>query len=289
MRILLLCMFLASSIVAIAQDSGSKEIPAKVENGYKWKMVKNCSNNFNSDGKSDQFNTNWKDMYMGKWRGPGLSYFNESHSEIIDGKLVLKATRKTGTKKVNCGIVTSKQTIIYPVFVEARIKPCNQVLSSNIWLLSMDSKREIDILEIYAGDRPSEVKNAQQASHNYHVFMRDQTGIKENFAFPQHHTLPNNEPYRNDFHNFGMYWKSPSEIDFYIDGELVNTLRKENMTDPDNQFFDRPMHIILDVEDHEWRSNKGIVATDEELADDMKNKMYIDWIRVYKPVKKLFK
>lgn len=269
-----------------AQDYKVKKVPAKAEKGYKWELDKTCSNDFNASSKEDALSPYWKDMYMGNWRGPGLSYFNESHSSVENGKLVLKASRKDETNKVNCGIITSKETVVYPVFVEARIKPCNQVLSSNLWLLSKDSKREIDILEIYAGDRPSEVKKAQSASHNYHVFMRDHTGIKENFSFVQYHKLKDNEPYRNDFHRFGMYWKNPTDIDFYIDGKLVNTLRKENMTDPDSLYFDRPMHLIFDVEDHDWRSKKGIVATDEELADDSKNKMYVDWIRVYKPIKK---
>ncbi|MGF1816900.1 RICIN domain-containing protein, partial [Vibrio splendidus] len=48
--------------------------------------------------------------------------------------------------------------------------------------------------------------------------------------------------------------------------------------------MDEEMFIILDTEDHSWRSEAGIIASDADLADNSKNKMYVDWIRVYKPV-----
>jgi len=41
--------------------------------------------------------------------------------------------------------------------------------------------------------------------------------------------------------------------------------------------------IIIDAEDHDWRSQKGITPTDQELLDEDINTMYVDWVRVYKP------
>jgi len=43
------------------------------------------------------------------------------------------------------------------------------------------------------------------------------------------------------------------------------------------------MHIIINTEDQDWRSDAGITPTDEELADDDKSIVWIDWLRVYKP------
>lgn len=48
--------------------------------------------------------------------------------------------------------------------------------------------------------------------------------------------------------------------------------------------MDQSAYIIIDTEDHDWRSEAGNVATDADLADGSKNKMYVDWVRVYKPV-----
>jgi len=42
--------------------------------------------------------------------------------------------------------------------------------------------------------------------------------------------------------------------------------------------------MILDTEDHDWRSRQGIVAKDEDLIDPTKNRMLIDWVRTYRLV-----
>ena len=258
-----------------------------IPKNFRWQLQSDLSDEFNTDGKGIAFEKQWKDNYMSKWRGPGLTEFTNNHSSVEDGNLVLKVSRKKNTNRVKCGIISSKKTVIFPVYIEARIKPCNQVLSSNLWLLSKDSKRELDMLEIYAGDRPDQKFYARKASHNYHIFIRNAktNQIEKDLKKPQYYVLPSKEPYRNDFHNFGMFWKSATEMDFYIDGLLVNSLRKEDLEDPDQLYFDRPMHIIFDIEDHDWRSKKGIVATDQELSNKNKNQMFVDWIRVYKPVK----
>ncbi|WP_053084487.1 RICIN domain-containing protein [Catenovulum maritimum] len=52
-----------------------------------------------------------------------------------------------------------------------------------------------------------------------------------------------------------------------------------------NQYnMDEEAYIIIDTKDHSWRSEAVNLATDADLADDSKNKMYVDWIRVYEPI-----
>lgn len=43
--------------------------------------------------------------------------------------------------------------------------------------------------------------------------------------------------------------------------------------------------MILDTEDHTWRSRQGIVAQDGDLADPAKNRVLVDWVRTYRLVK----
>ncbi|AWB66240.1 hypothetical protein C2869_07230 [Saccharobesus litoralis] len=267
-------------------DWHSEPIPATLDKNQSWQLIEEFSDSFNYQGKSAEFTQNWQDKYMSGWRGPGLTEWSTNNSNIANGNLVLSASRKPNSNRVNTGIVTSKQPVTYPVFIEAKIKVANQVLSSNIWLLSNDSKREMDILEIYGSDRPDHEYFALRASTNYHVFIRDPetNDIIKDLHTPKKFTLPNNEPYRLDYHTFGAYWRDAWTVDFYIDGKLVRELRRKDINDPENLGLDRPMHIIFDIEDHDWRSKKGHVATDEELADETKNKMYVDWVRVYKPV-----
>ncbi|MEH0152627.1 family 16 glycosylhydrolase [Limibacter armeniacum] len=278
-------LFLLPALVR-AQDWKDMKVPAPAGEGMKWELQEQFSDDFNYEGKGAEFEQNWKDVYFNKWLGPGLTEWNNGHSEVTGGNLQIKASRKSGTDKVYCGVVTSKETVMYPVYMEASIKVSNQVLSSNFWMLSDDDTREIDALEVYGGDRPDQTWFAANMSTNYHIFERDSVNnsIIANHNKQTHHHLPNNEPWRNDYHTFGVYWKSATEMTFYIDGEVKNTFSDQNMTDPSGKFFDRPLYIIIDIEDHDWRSNQGTVATDEELADDSKNVMYVDWVRVYKPV-----
>lgn len=263
----------------------SISVPADPGEGFVWELAENYSDDFNYRGKTAEFYSKWNDTYFNAWKGPGLTEWNSDHSDVADGNLIIKASRKAGTDKVYTGVITSKTKLMYPIYMEAKIKPSNLVLSSNFWFLSEDDTRELDILEVYGSDRPDQSWFAEHMSTNYHIFERDPetNAIIENHNDQVHHTLPDDESWRKDFHTFGAYWKSPTHIDFYIDGKLVRQLREDGMTDPAGKYIDRAMFMIIDMEDHEWRSSEGIVATDAELADESKNKMFVDWVRVYKP------
>jgi len=287
-RFLILSIFVGYVLTATqAQDWSEIPVPADPGDGFIWELADNYSDDFNYAGKaSEEFTSKWNHKYHNAWTGPGLTEWNSNHSDVADGNLIITVSRKQGTDKVLCGVITSKTKLIYPIYMEAKIKASNQVLSSNFWLLSEDDTRELDILEVYGGDRDDQTWFAQRMSTNFHIFERDpkSNAILNNFDDQTHHTLPGLEPWRNDFHRYGVYWKSPTHITFYIDGEEKNTFTDVNMESYDDNYIDREMFMIIDTEDHAWRSDQGLVATNEELADESKNKMLVDWVRVYKPI-----
>ena len=45
--------------------------------------------------------------------------------------------------------------------------------------------------------------------------------------------------------------------------------------------LNKPMHLIINTEDQNWRSDGDITPTDEELADTERSIMWVDWVRVY--------
>lgn len=278
--------FIASCSILSTSNDADNVVPAALQKEATWQLQPQFSDEFNYEGKNKEFLSKWKDGYMSKWKGPGLTDWSANNSTVTNGNLVLLASRKQGTKQVNAGIITSKAELQYPAYMEAKIKVANQVLSSNFWLLSKDSKREIDVLEIYGSDRADHQKVSTHASNNYHIFMRNPKNnsiIKDISLSFKKGVLANNAPFRDGYHRFGAYWKDAWNIEFYLDGKFLRKLTKADIKDPDGVGFDRAMHLILDLEDHDWRSKRGHIATDEELADETKNKMYIDWIRVYKP------
>jgi len=44
------------------------------------------------------------------------------------------------------------------------------------------------------------------------------------------------------------------------------------------------MHLIINAENQTWRTDAGIAPTDKELANTDISIMWVDWIRVYKPI-----
>lgn len=284
---ILICVMVLCASYGYAQDWSEIPVPVKLEQDMAWELQDNLSDSFNYSGKEDEFHSKWQDKHIHGWLGPGLTEWKPDHSEVCGGNLVLHATRKPNTNKVYCGFVTAKHTVKYPVYMEVSMKVSGLKLASNFWVLSDDDRNELDVTETYGNDDFL----GRRMSTNYHIFNRDSVtnNILEDYGHVQQlHGTDNNALFRNAFHRFGMYWKDATHVEFYLDGKLVRTLTTENeLKDPEGKFLDRPMRIILDTEDHVWRSNKGITPTDGELDNNDINKVYYDWIRVYKPVVKL--
>ncbi|MCL1065638.1 RICIN domain-containing protein [Shewanella olleyana] len=278
---------------AVSADWDTIPLPANAGSGMVWKLNENYSDSFNYTGKTSTFTSKWNDTYFNNWEGPGLTRWSSSESWVSDGNLIISASRKA-PNLVNAGVITSKTKVKFPIFLEASIKVSNLELSSNFWLLSENDEREIDILEVYGGAR--ETWFAQNMSTNFHVFLRNNdNSIRSDFNDQTHNTPVWGNYWREGFHRFGAYWKSPTDVTFYIDGQETpqGSWAEVVMKDKDytgaimdkNQYtMDEEMYIILDTEDHSWRSEAGNVATDADLADSSKNKMFVDWIRVYQPV-----
>ncbi len=293
-NLLAMLSVLTVSGMANANDWDGIPIPAPLEDGQQWELQEAYSDSFNYTGKGSSFTSKWNDTYFNQWTGPGLTYWQSSESWVADGSLIISASRKEGTNMVNAGVVTSKTKVKYPIFLEASIKVSNLELSSNFWLLSENDQREIDILEVYGGAEDEWF--ARNMSTNFHVFMRN----PDNSIISDFNDQTHNEPdwgtyWREGFHRFAAYWKSPTEVTFYINGVQTPKGAWEQVVMKDKDYtgaildkskynMDEEMYIILDTEDHSWRSELGIFAKDADLADGSKNKMYVDWIRVYKPV-----
>ncbi|AWB65303.1 beta-agarase [Saccharobesus litoralis] len=294
-KLALLAISSVFSTSGIAADWDGIPVPASAGAGKTWQLQDSYSDSFNYTGKPSSFTNKWKDTYFNGWTGPGLTHWSSSESWVSDGNLIISASRRQGTNKVNAGVITSKTKVKYPIFMEARIKVSNLELSSNFWLLSENDEREIDILEVYGG--ASDTWFAKNMSTNFHVFFRNNqtNAIISDFNDQTHNTPPWGTYWRDGFHRFGAYWKSPTEVTFYINGQQTSdgswaqaVMKDKDYTgailDKSQYNMDEEMFIILDTEDHDWRSNQGIVASDADLANGNKNKMYVDWIRVYKPV-----
>ncbi len=270
-----------------ASDWDGAAVPASPPEGTQWKLD-SVSDDFSYDAppvdKPAIFSDSWRDSFINPWTGPGLSEFNSGHSYVTNGHLGIHASRKPGTHKVYAGVISSKKTFTYPLYVEASVKINGLVMASNVWMLSKDSTQEIDVLEAYGSARPDQTWTAQRVHLSHHVFIRNP--FQDYQPTDEGSWYFNGSNWRDDFHRFGVFWRDPWHLEYYVDGKLVRTVSGKKMIDPKDftggTGLSKPMHLIINTEDQNWRSDESITPTDEELADTELSIMWVDWIRVYR-------
>ena len=288
-------------------DWDNYPVPVKTEGNVKWEL-QSQSDDFNyeapAENKSKEFFSKWTDFYHNHWTGPAPTFWCKDHVWVSEGLLRIKATRPEDAPKKRVvsagfdkelpvtytGCITSTKRVKYPVFVEARVKIAKSVMASDVWMLSPDDTQEIDILEAYGSDRsengPGYFPKCLHLSH--HVFIRNPFKDYQPTG-PQTWYQKNGTIWNEDFHNIGVYWKSPFHLEYYVDGELVRTVNTKDIIDPHNYTngtgLEKELDIIINMEDQSWRAARGLTPTDEELKNEEHNTFLVDWIRVYKPIK----
>ncbi len=308
----LICLFTVLNISA--QDWNGIPVPADAGNGNTWQL-QSLSDSFNytanPTGKPAQFTNKWKDTFINGWLGPSLTEWNPGHVWVSGGVLGIQAHEKAGSNKILMGCMSSKETLRFPVFVEARVRQANCTLANNVWMLSADSTQEIDILETYPTDRPDQKYFDERIHLSHHVFIRspfqdyqprDEEGVTGTW-----YAESGRSTWRGDWIRIGVYWKNPWHLEYYINGRWVRTMNRNsfsyrdangntvnetrnfNVIDKFNYTngtgLNKPQHLIINMEQQSWRTDGGITPTAADLNDaNNRNIMGVDWIRVYKPV-----
>ncbi len=287
MRLLFALVILMCGQTSRASDWDGVPVAASPPKGAQWKLD-SVSDDFNYDAppvdKPAAFSDSWRDSFINSWTGPGLTEFNSGHSYVTNGHLGIHASRKPGTKQVYAGVISSKEAFTYPLYVEASVKISGLVLASNVWMLSKDSTQEIDIVEAYGSARPDQTWAAERVHLSHHVFIRDP--FQDYQPTDDGSWYFNGSNWRDEFHRFGVFWRDPWHLEYYVDGKLVRTVSGSKMIDPKDftggTGLSKPMHLIINTEDQNWRSDENITPTDEELADTSRSIMWVDWVRVYR-------
>ena len=253
-ELLFCCSIFASIMIGSAGDWEGLKVPVQAPEGLEWKLQA-VSDDFNYEAspmeKPKEFTDRWHSTYINPWMGPGKTEWNVGHSYVTNGHLGIHASRKKDTKEVYTGIITSKQAFNYPLFLEARVKISNQVLASNVWMLSADSTEEIDVVEAYGSDRPGQEWYAERIHLSHHVFIR--SPFQDYQPTDDGSWYTNGTIWRNEFHRFGVYWRDPWHLEYYIDGKLVRTVSGKEIIDPKDYTkgtgLSKDMHIIINMED----------------------------------------
>jgi beta-agarase len=301
-------------------------VPADPGTGKKWEFQTDLSDDFlygysPSTTKTTFGDGKWTNFYHNAWDGPGLTKWKYENVTIVDGILRLITTRVDGETKsydyggetltgkaTRLGAVVSNKQIVYPVYIESRIKIANSVNTSGAWMLSPDDTQEIDFMEAWGGKAArNNVAGGRQFSKtihlSHHIFIRSPFQDYQPGDVTTWYMDSAVGDWSDSYHRYGVYWKSPTELEYYIDGKLVRSTNSldtsgskdgidpKNFTSPTKEAstrtgLNKPMDILFTMEDQNWRAGIGCTPTDEEIKNIEDHTMKIDWVRIFKPVNK---
>lgn len=330
-------MVFTMSITAYSQyEWDSFPVGADAGTGKVWELQDNMSDDFNYDFAAVSYGTyindKWWNFWHNSWNGPGPTEWIYGNVSVSSGHLNIKATRDnsykaftnssdgvyySNIKATQMGCMVSKEHVVYPVFVETRVKIANACFANNIWMISDDDYEEIDICENYGSATRGGADNswfAKSIHLSHHMFAnrntadykdyqpRDEEGVNGTW-----YSETGRSDWAGEYSTIGVYWKDPNHLEYYINGEWVRTLSNNTVSykDPDgtivNQTTDfnvidkyryaggngitKAMKLIINIEVQDWNAVAGRYPTDTEIQnypDD--HVMKVDWIRVYKPV-----
>ena len=267
---------------AIGTDIGNVDYLPNAGENMKWTYQALFSNEFDYAGAktSTEFTNNWQDRFFNSWTGPGITRYSASQSSIEDGQLVFRA--KVDGTVVRTGIVTTKSTVVYPMYMVVRAKISESALASAVWMLSDDSTEEIDNLEAF-GEYARQWSSVRlHLSH--HTFIRNPFADYQPTSDATWYVDGKGTQWARDYHEYGVLWTGPFSLSYYVDGVLVRTT-PVNEIDPNNHLggngLTKPMHLIISAAAQAWR---GIdYVNDASVNDAERSTFRIDWIRVYKP------
>ncbi|WP_282039212.1 T9SS type A sorting domain-containing protein [Saccharicrinis aurantiacus] len=300
-RITLTIAAIIYGVVVFAQyDWDGIDIPAEAGNSeFDWEMVEALSDDFNYEtpsgsDKGEIFNSKWEDGYINSWPGFGNTIWTPDNSKVTNGNLELKATvnpEKAGHNFFSA--IHARNQVVYPVYVETRMKVMNAVMANAVWMLSTNSREEIDIVEAY-GSSWSESTNssknwfAERMHLSHHTFSENKEDYQPTDAGSYYRLMPHGSLWRNGFYTVGVYWRDPFHLEYYIDGNLVRTVSGADIIDPhehlDGNGLSSPESIIFSGAAQGWQVSNGVYPTAAELAVEEDNIFKIDWIRTYKRV-----
>ncbi len=288
------------------------EVPVHVSSDTVWQLQP-ISDEFNYRSSytdlNQEFTKRWKDYYPAQWDGPGITSWKKEMVSVAEGYLRITASRPTDAlyeeltmpdktkesfQQTYTGCISSLSLVTYPVYVEACAKLSKSTLASDVWMLSPDDTQEIDIIEAYGGDR-SETSATQsywatRLHLSHHLFIRHPFADYQPLDDGTWYTDGKGTKWADDFHRVGVYWKSPTHLEYYVDGYLVRTVDGMDIIDPKGfsggTGLVKGLHIIINEEDQEWRTVRGLSPTQEELSNQEDVTFFVDWIRVLKPLQK---
>lgn len=258
--------------------------------GKRWEKVEVLSDEFNTEVFDDtKWHRNPASDPFG-WYGRPPALFESDNVSVKDGVLHVAVEKFDSPKTANGkawthggAIIRSKEKAKHGYYYETKMKANSTVMSSTFWIAFPANcntgpirKLELDIQECVG--RVSS-KTAGWAKNWSNIFTsntwrhnRDcDTEVDKSVNSPGKTILT--EKNKSRYFVYGCWWKSPTEMLFFLDGKLVHKI-----TPPTD--FDIEGHITMAIETYDWNPIDGDDLFTSGTEDELNTKY--DWVRVWK-------
>lgn len=251
----------------------------------KWKIVKNMSDEF--EGKKVDENK-WQISGQG-WIGRAPGLFQSENIKVEDGglkittKLLPQPVTKQGKEYTHGGgYVGSINGMTYGYY-ECEMKANKTFMSSTFWLINESKELEgcdKRTTELDIQESVGQITNDAEWMKNFDQSMNSNThsrNIPEGCDYEKGSnksgSLIGGKVY-DDFHVYGVWWKSKDEVQFFLDGKFL-----AKVTPPAD--YDIEMYLRMVVETYNWNpvpEDGGMSGTEEERTTTY------NWVRSWELV-----
>ena len=279
--------------VTVTKNSPSSLMPFFTEinpapTTKKWTKVEVLSDEFTAKNLDE---VKWKNTDPAQWIGRTPGLFKKNTVSQSDGNLKLTADLLPAPEVVNGNTfthagsyITSNNTAQVGYFIECRMKASKTFMSSTFWLINKRNEgtgcdvrtTELDIQECVGqvtGTASWTKTTDQQMGSNLH--SRNTSCPETPTGSIGGNTLLSAKA-SEDYHVYGAWWKSATEIEFYLDGKKVRTVVPVAN-------FDLGMYMKMVVETYDWNPvpvDGGMNGTAQDRTT------YYDWVRTWKLIDK---
>ena len=252
--------------------------------GKVWVEVENMSDEFDgttldaSKWQSDPVGNGWG------WDGRPPALFRASNVVVQDGMMQVTVGRldqpvMKGDKEFTHqgAIVRSLNPGQVGWYFECRMKANKTVMSSTFWLMTKKGttkKLELDIQECVG--RTTDKTEAwgrdwDQIFHSNTIHRTKRFNSQKVQLQARRKTETKN---CERFYVYGAWWKSPEEIQFYLDGKYAYSIRPEIA-------WDVPAYIQMAIETYDWNPIPDDGGLVEHGTHEERTTQY-DWVRTWK-------
>lgn len=250
--------------------------------GSSWKTVEYLTDEFED-----------KEVDLDKWqiepnqngwswigRPPGL--FLAENVNIVDGKLAVTVGTLDEPKNINGreyiyqgGIVRALKPGGPGMYYECKLKANATEMSSTFWLMSRydcEKKQELDIQECVGVTSELTHGWAKTWDQIYHSNTIHRVTECVERTQIQKSVKPETKNHER-FYVYGCWWKSPTEIQFFLDGKYVYSLTP-------NIEWDQPAWLHMAIETYDWNPVPADGGMVKKGNWDQRTTQY-DWVRVW--------